>query len=108
MAKRGRRSGSRLERAAEGMGRLLGHVAGRVDALKQQRAEVMAELDHVGNVVRRLKADLGPAVTDLQHATATALRAGKRARRTMSPEARAKISAAARKRWAAFRKARKA
>lgn len=95
MAKRGAGNPT-MDLAAGKIGDLLGKVAARVDSMKQQRAEIAAELDNVISVAQRMKAELGFAMGDGR-------RAGKQ-RRQMSAEARERIAAAARKRWIAYRK----
>lgn len=96
MAKRGAGNAT-MDQAAGKIGSLLGKVAARVDSMKRQRAEIAAELDHVISVAQQMKVDLGFAMAD-------ARRAAGKARRQMSPEARERIAAAARKRWIAYRK----
>jgi hypothetical protein len=82
-----------MNQAAGQIGELLGKVAARVDSMKQQRAEIAAELDNVISVAQRMKAELGFATGG-----------GTKQRRQMSAEARERIAAAARKRWIAYRK----
>lgn len=104
MAKRGNEA---MNVAAEKIGAVLGRIASRVDAVKRERQAVIAELDHVIAVAQRMKADMGAAGPDLRRAGAKVGAAVKTAKRQMSPEARERIAAAARKRWAAYRKAKK-
>lgn len=94
MAKRGA-GNPVMNQAAGQIGELLGKVAARVDSMKQQRAEIAAELDNVISVAQRMKAELGFGADG---------RRGGKQRRQMSAEARERIAAAARKRWIAYRK----
>jgi hypothetical protein len=95
---RGRRRGNdTVNRTAEQLGTLLGQVAARVDAWKQQRAEIQAELSAIVKTANGLITDLGQTATKTTHRvrqTAT------RARRRFSKATRAKMAEAARRRWA--------
>lgn len=92
--------------AAGKIGALLGRIASKVDSVKRQRAEIAAELDHVIQVAQRMKVDIGAAGPDLKRAGGKVTTAVKTARRRLSPDARERIASAARKRWAAYRKAK--
>lgn len=70
---------------------MLGDIARRVEALKQDRAAVCAELDAVISQARRMQDELGPS--SAAHRSGT---------RRFSPEARQRIADAARRRWAAY------
>lgn len=100
MAKRGSRS--RVDTTAENIGSALGRVAARLDSWKNQRAEIAAELNRVVAAAQRMLSHLGP-----DEAPAEAAKAVKKARRTLSAAARARISAAQKKRWAEVKKAAK-
>jgi uncharacterized protein YoxC len=103
MAVRGNRS---INAAAAKVGATLGRIAAKVDAMKRERAALVAELDHVIQVAQKMKADIGDVNRDVARAKGKVSKAVRKAKRRMSPEARARIAAAARKRWAAYRKAK--
>ena len=95
-----------MNQAAGKIGEMLGRIAAKVDSVKRQRAEISAELDHVIRVAQRMKLDIGEAGGDLRRAGGKVTSAVGKATRRMSPEARERIANAARKRWAAYRKAK--
>lgn len=95
-----------MNQAAGKIGEMLGRIAAKVDSVKRQRAEISAELDHVIRVAQRMKTDIGDAGDDLRRAGGKVSSAMGKAKRRMSPEARERIANAARKRWAAYRKAK--
>jgi hypothetical protein len=95
-----------MNQAAGKIGTMLGRIAAKVDAVKRQRAEISAELDHVIAVAQRMKSDIGGVGDDLKRARGKVSAAVSTAKRRMSPEARERIANAARKRWAAYRKAK--
>jgi len=98
-----RRGNPTLNRNAEELGHLLGHVAARVDAWKKQREELASQLSKIVQTANGLMADLGErAAVGRQRAAKTI--AG--TKRRLSKATRAKMAAAARKRWA-LRKAGK-
>ncbi|MCC7185764.1 MAG: hypothetical protein IT185_05955 [Acidobacteria bacterium] len=97
-----------INEAAGKIGAILGRIAAKVDSVKRQRAEITAELDHVISVAHQMKADIGAAGPDIKRAGKSVGEAIGKARRRMSPEARERIANAARKRWAAYRKAKAA
>ena len=99
MAKRGSRS--RVDITAENIGSALGRVAARLDSWKNQRTEIAAELNRVVAAAQRMLSHLEP---DGMPAPAAA---AKKAKRTLSAAARARISAAQKKRWAEVKKAAK-
>ncbi len=103
---RTRTGNSSLNAAADKVGEMLGRIAQKVDAVKRQRAEIAAELDHVIRVAQQMKVDIGQAGGDLRRAGGKVGAAVVKAKRNMSPEARERIAAAARKRWIAYRKAK--
>ncbi len=120
MAKRGRRGNAALNRTAAQLGRVLGTVAARVEALAGERSVLRAELQSVIDGATAMMRELGDtaqtagragrrAATRAAVATARASagrRRGGRAKRVFSPEARARMAEAARKRWAKVRKSR--
>lgn len=95
-----------MNHAAGKIGEMLGRIAAKVDSVKRQRAEISAELDHVIRVAQRMKTEIGDAGEDLRRAGGKVSSAVGKASRRMSPEARERIANAARKRWAAYRKAK--
>jgi hypothetical protein len=84
------------------VGRELGKLAARKDALARQLASVEREMASVRDSVTRA---LGGGIVGSSRKVAKA--ATKRAKRVMSPEARAKMAEAAKRRWAAAKKAGK-
>lgn len=100
------RGNTTMNTAAATVGSMLGRIASKVDSVKRQRAEIAAELDHVIQVAQRMKADIGAAGPDLRRAGGKVSAAVSTAKRRLSPDARERIASAARKRWAAYRKAK--
>ncbi len=82
------------------VGRELGKLAARKDALGRQLASVEREIAAVRDQVSKAVGG-GDSVGNGRK------RAVKAAKRVMSPEARAKMAAAAKRRWAAAKKAGK-
>jgi hypothetical protein len=82
------------------VGRELGKLAARKDALARQLASVDREIAAVRDSVARAVGGGVPAAR-----LKAAVR--RRAKRVMSPEARAKMAVAAKRRWAAAKKAGK-
>jgi hypothetical protein len=117
MAKRGRPAKStedRIEAFAEDLGRLLGAARAKADHWLGQRQAISKSLIDIRDTASKLLAQLG------HQAEAIARRRGRprkeetnyvpapvsrKKRRKMSPAARAKISAAQKKRWAKVKKA---
>jgi ElaB/YqjD/DUF883 family membrane-anchored ribosome-binding protein len=99
VAKRGSRS--KVDTTAESIGSAFGRVAARLDHLKKQRSEIAAELNRVVAAAQRMLNHLGPEGDAPAQATAV------KAKRTLSAAARARISAAQKKRWAEVKKAAK-
>jgi hypothetical protein len=105
---------------AEDLGRLIGTVRARVDDWKGERDKLAQQLSAVVKEAQSLLADLGQTasrqtrklvaggVTRVQETASElasqAKRPGRPRKRRMSAEARARISAAQRKRWAKLRK----
>lgn len=83
---------------------MLGAIGKRVDTLKHERAAVAADLDQLITLAHQMKADLYGERIDRRRkfgqpgATGTG--------RKMSPEGRERIAAAAKRRWAKYRKAK--
>lgn len=104
LARRTRKGSKKLNAAATGIGAGLGTLAGRVDSLKAQRQSVVTELRHVIAVAQQMLGDLG------EEASASAARVRKAGgapkKRRLSPEGRANIIAAAKKRWAKYNAAK--
>lgn len=88
-SRRSRRD-TRLDRTAAGLGRALGQVAARVDALQHQRQLAVDEIRQIIGAAEEMLADLGDAGV-----------------RRLSPEGRARIIAAAKRRWAKARRTRR-
>ena len=108
--KRGRPPGSRnrATEAAETIGSALGSVMAKVDAWMAQRQEIAQELRSVADRIMSGENPFPRKVTTpsmvgeaVAETNAAKLRGEKpRKRRRMSPEARARISAAVKERWA--------
>lgn len=99
-----KRSGSGL---AAMVGRELGKLAARKDALSRQLASVEREMAAIRESVARALDGGGLVGNGRKAAKSAARKARKVAKRVMSPEARAKMAAAAKRRWAAAKKAGK-
>lgn len=93
------------------VGTTLGRIAARVDGWMAQRDEIAQELTTVINRAQSMLSSLGKGTAQIQRQAETAVKtvkkAAKKARRTMSAEARAKIAAAQKARWAKVKKAAK-
>lgn len=111
---------------SENIASALGDLSKKVDSWKQQRASIVAEAKRLATLANSLLEDLGvesgpqarahrggrPRGYRTSAATRAKLRAAWRRRkaaagkptRTLSPEARERIAAAQRKRWAEVRK----
>lgn len=119
MPKRSGRGSAALNRTAAQLGRVLGTVAARVESLARQRTALRAELQSVIDGATAMMRDLGDTARTAGRAgrraaasaaastrSAVAGRKGRRKKRTFSPEARARMAEAARRRWAKVRKTR--
>ena len=110
MAKQKSSAGHKIEEFAEDLGRLLGSARSKAEGWLGQRKQIVKHLEEIRDTAAHL-------LTELGHEAQVAVRRGRRAagfdkpgpgrpagtrrkRRKMSAEARAKISAAQRKRWA--------
>lgn len=82
------------------IGKALGGLASRKDALQRELADVERQISGVRDSVMR-QFDEVP----LPRRKGARKAAGRAAKRVMSPEARAKMAAAAKRRWAAAKKA---
>jgi hypothetical protein len=102
MAKRGR-----PRNVAAGIGRNLAKLANKMDRWRRQRDEIERDLRHVVESGQSMLSELGTK-TGRALTTASARiepnRGGRRKGFKMSAEAKAKISAAAKKRWALRKK----
>jgi hypothetical protein len=112
-----RRATTQLEGFAEDLGRLLGTATAKAESWLSQRQQIVKNLTQVRDTASKLLAELGPqmhaAVRRGRPAEAKSRRADRsiiivggktrRKRRKMSAKARAAISAAQKKRWAAQR-----
>jgi hypothetical protein len=84
------------------VGRELGKLAARKDALARQLASVEREMASVRDSVTRA---LGGGSGVVRTGRKAAKSATKKVKRVMSPEARAKMAESAKRRWAAAKKA---
>lgn len=107
MAKRGRRRRNKLDTVAAGIGSALGRLMNRMDSWRRQRDEIAAEVRQAVEAGQRVLQELGQDAGKKLAAGPGLLRRRKGGRRKgfkMSKAARAKISAAAKKRWAERKK----
>jgi ElaB/YqjD/DUF883 family membrane-anchored ribosome-binding protein len=82
-------------------------VAAKVDALKKQRQEVTRELRELISTAQTMLADLGDDAAVLRRRARKAVRrVTKKRKRQLSPEGRARLVAAVKKRWAKTRQAK--
>lgn len=94
------------DQVAEFIGRTMGELLNRKDALAKQTAEVDTQIAEVGKRVSKQFGAYLPATTRrarVKKAVAKKARVAKRAVREISEETRAKMAEAARKRWAKTR-----
>lgn len=94
------------DQVAEFIGRTMGELLNRKDALAKQMAEVDTQIAEVGKRVSKQFGAYLPAATRrarVKKAVAKKARVAKRAVREISEETRAKMAEAARKRWAKTR-----
>ena len=99
MARRTKGS-ARANQTAAQLGRLLGQVAARVDSWRAQRDVLRADLTKIVDAGNQMLGELGSAAKTGRKAGRQAGRAVKKAGRRISAAARAKMSAAAKRRWA--------
>lgn len=114
MAKRRKASTNIADQIAEFIGRSMGDLLNRKEALQRQLADVESQIVEVGHRVNR---QLGQLTTPARKQRGRrsgvkgladqAVLQAKKARRAISPETRKKMADAARKRWAAVKKAAK-
>lgn len=103
MKRRKARGSKALNATAENIGAALGRVAARIDTWKRQRAEIADEVKSLSYAAQSMLAELGVTMRKNAGAARNVVRKAvkaQRKRRTMSAAARAKISAAQKKRWA--------
>lgn len=104
----------KMEGFAEDLGRLLGTAQNKAESWLSQRAAIAKHLEGVRDTAIGLLNQLGVAggaararVTRRgSRRSQSAAAPGGKTKRTMSPEARERIAAAQRKRWAKVRKAK--
>ncbi len=98
------------DQIAEFIGRSMGELLNKKDSLQRQLAEVEGQIADVGHRVGEQFGQYAPATGSGKkggkraRGKGTAAKATK-ARRTVSPETRRKMAEAAKKRWAAAKKA---
>jgi hypothetical protein len=111
MAKRGRRPKNNLGDAAESFGHLLGVLTNKVEHVNQQRVAVSKEIagfiSHAQTMLNQLGHDIPKAKRQFSAAFVEAKKPGRKAGYTVSAAARRKMAIAAKKRWAAIKKAGK-
>ncbi|MCC7179309.1 MAG: hypothetical protein IT177_13080 [Acidobacteria bacterium] len=94
------------DQVAEFIGKTMGELLNRKDALAKQMAEVDSQISEVGKRVSKQFGAYLPATTRrarVKKAVSKKTRVAKRAVREISEETRAKMAEAARKRWAKTR-----
>ena len=85
--------------------RVVGSAAAKIDALKKERQEVAQELRELINTAQTMLADLGDDAAVLRRRARKAVpRVTRKRKRQLSPEGRARLVAALKKRWAKVRK----
>jgi hypothetical protein len=97
---------TRMVNFAEDLGRILGTTQAKASAWLGQRQQIARQLTQVRDTAERLLADLTGGGARLAATVRRARKTGARkgpARRRLSPEARKRISEAAKRRWAAVR-----
>src|SRR4051794_16076496 len=116
-SKYARRATTQLEGFAEDLGRLLGTATAKAESWLSQRQQIVKNLTQVRDTASKLLAELGPQLQAAVRPGRPAESKGRRSdrsiiivggktrrkRRKMSAKARAAISAAQKKRWAAQR-----
>ena len=84
-----------------------GPIVARVNALKQERAQVVSEINGVIATAHQMLQDIGELPAGSQRGASRPKGVAKK-RRRLSPEGRARFIAAAKKRWAKYNKEKKA
>ena len=102
-----RKRQTKLDTTAKHLGRTLGQTMAKIDRLKQQRAELARELHDVIPAAQDMLADLGDSAVIRRRQVRRGARRLKRQGRKVSKQARAKMAAAAKARWAKYRKSKK-
>jgi hypothetical protein len=103
----------KLESFAEDLGRMLGSARAKADSWLGQRAEIVKALEGVRETASNLLRQLGQVSTSAgrnlagQRRAAGRPKGSGRKRRRLSPEARERIAAAQRARWARVTAAKK-
>ena len=105
MAKRVRRRSSRLDNAAATLGGILGALSSRVEHVNRQRAEVSKEISGFIRHAEGMLVQLSRQGRLAKLRGFTNGKPGRKAGYKASPEARRKMSIAAKRRWAARRAA---
>jgi hypothetical protein len=95
---------TKLEAFAEDLGRLLGQAQNKAESWMGQRAEIVAHLEGVRDTATGLLQQLAGVARGVRRGRAAAAGESGRKRSTLSPEARERIAAAQRRRWAKFRR----
>ena len=105
MANKKRRKADALGSAAESVGRALGHVANRLDRLHKQRETISAEIRRLAHSGTAMLAKIRGEAKAEARVVRAAARRGRKAGFKMTAAARRKMSIAAKKRYAAVKKA---
>lgn len=108
MAKRRKEATKVADQIAEFIGRSMGELLNRKEALQRQLADVESQIVEVGHRVNRQLGQLTSPIRKRGRRKTTAtdkvVRQAKKVKRAVSPETRKKMAEAARKRWAAVKK----
>ncbi|MEZ5318422.1 MAG: hypothetical protein R2752_13560 [Vicinamibacterales bacterium] len=102
-----RRSEGRASASAAAIGKSIGRLAAKVDTFKRRREAVAAELLQAVEAARGMLKDLGTEIVPKSARRKTARRTKPRRKRTLTPEGRARIVAALKRRWAKSKRAKK-
>ena len=100
------KAGTVADQVAEFIGRTMGELLNRKDALARQMADVDSQIAEVGKRVTKQFGAYLPTTSrrrTVEKTVAKKTRAARRAIREISEETREKMAAAARKRWAKTR-----
>jgi ElaB/YqjD/DUF883 family membrane-anchored ribosome-binding protein len=103
VARRGRTRKNRLDKAAIGIGRTLGHAAARLDEWRRQGDEIAAEIRHVVDTGSKMLSELGHSARTGTTAVRTAVREVRKGRKKgfkMSEATKKKLRAAWKRRKA--------
>ena len=105
MAQRRSRKGG--ARSAAGLDRTLAGVKSRLEGWRSERRALVTELENVVRTGQRMLEELGASPVEGGRPGRSTGRQAKTGSRRLSPEGRARIIAAAKKRWAKYNREKK-